>query len=158
MEYVLQAANSWPISFPHASTPGLFTGDGDRRASPPERRQMGMCLGAACMTKFCSGRLGKSASRGSSTKDFIEAVRLDVFTPPGSPFDRHSVVVFPLSMNNPGLAGIQGRTRTGPRLKHSGLTMLGSRISSPQLHFRRSITTSDGSKLYIATGGLIEFV
>ena len=45
---------------------------------------------------------GKSASRGSSTKDFIEAVRLDVFTPPGSPFDRHSVVVFPVSMNNPG--------------------------------------------------------
>jgi hypothetical protein len=45
---------------------------------------------------------GKSARRESSTKDFIEAVRLDVFTPPGSPFDRHSVVVSPLSMNNPG--------------------------------------------------------
>jgi hypothetical protein len=41
---------------------------------------------------------GKRASRGSSTKDFIEAVRLDVFTPPGSPFYRLSVVVFPLSM------------------------------------------------------------
>jgi len=38
----------------------------------------------------------------SSTKDVIEAVRLYVFTPPGSPFDRRSVVVFPLSMNNPG--------------------------------------------------------
>jgi len=44
---------------------------------------------------------GENASGESSTKNIIEAVRLGVFTPPGSPFDRHSIVVFPLSMNNP---------------------------------------------------------
>ena len=49
---------------------------------------------------------GKIASRESSTKGFIEAVRLDVFTPPGSPFDRHRVVVFPLNVNKPGYIGV----------------------------------------------------
>ena len=39
--------------------------------------------------QFVERTPGKSASAGeSSTKGFIEAVRLDVFTPPGSPFDR----------------------------------------------------------------------
>ena len=52
--------------------------------------------------EFVERTPGKNASGESSTKDVIEAVRLGVFTPPGSPFDRHSVVVFPLSMNNPG--------------------------------------------------------
>src|SRR5688500_5221240 len=34
------------------SKAGLFTGEGDRRASPPEQRQMGLCLAAACMTQL----------------------------------------------------------------------------------------------------------
>ena len=42
---------------------------------------------------------GKNASGKPSTKDGIEAVRLCAFTPPGSPLDRHSVVVFSLTMN-----------------------------------------------------------
>jgi hypothetical protein len=63
---------------------------------------MDLCLGAAGKHKLWSERLEKSASGESSTKDFIEAVRLAVFTPTGSPFDLHSVVVFPLNMNNPG--------------------------------------------------------
>jgi hypothetical protein len=37
----------------------IIHGKGDRRASPPERRQMGLCLGAACITKLWTGRLGK---------------------------------------------------------------------------------------------------
>jgi hypothetical protein len=36
----------------------------------------------------------EKCERASSTKDVIEAVRLGVFTPPGSPFGRNSVVVF----------------------------------------------------------------
>jgi hypothetical protein len=32
----------------------------------------------------------------------IEAVRVLVFAPPGSPVDRHSVVVFPETVNNAG--------------------------------------------------------
>jgi hypothetical protein len=55
---------------------------------------MGLCLGAACKHSLSSEHLGKNVSGESSTKDVIEAVRLGVFTPPGSPFDRHSVVVF----------------------------------------------------------------
>jgi hypothetical protein len=54
---------------------------------------------------------GKNASGESSTKHVIEAVRLGGFTPPGSPFDRHGVVVFPLRMNNPGQRhGTLGKT------------------------------------------------
>ena len=45
---------------------------------------------------------GKNVSAEPSTKDGIEAVRLCAFTPPGSSLDRHSVVVFPLTMNNAG--------------------------------------------------------
>jgi hypothetical protein len=62
---------------------------------------MGLCLGAACITQFIEQTPGKIAIRESSIKDFIEAVRPNVFTPPGSPFDRHSIVVFSLNMNNP---------------------------------------------------------
>ena len=43
---------------------------------------------------------GKKCERRPSTKDGIEAVRLCAFTPPGSSLDRHSVVVFPLTINN----------------------------------------------------------
>ena len=53
-------------------------------------------------TQFVKRTPGENASGESSTKNIIEAVRLGVFTPPGSPFDRHRIVVFPLSMNNPG--------------------------------------------------------
>jgi hypothetical protein len=45
---------------------------------------------------------GKNANAEPSTKDGIEAVRLCAFTPPGSSLDRHSAVVFPLTMNNAG--------------------------------------------------------
>lgn len=58
---------------------------------------MGLCLGTACKHSF-EANAWKDASGASSTNDIIEAVRLGVFTPPGSPFDRHSVVVFPLSV------------------------------------------------------------
>ena len=63
---------------------------------------MSLCLGAACKLSYWSECLGKNASAEPSTKDGIEAVRLCAFTPPGSSFDRHSVVVFPLTMNNAG--------------------------------------------------------
>jgi len=55
---------------------------------------MGLCLGVACKLSLWSERLGKNASGEPSTKDDIEAVRLCAFTPPGSPLDGHSVVVF----------------------------------------------------------------
>ena len=66
-----------------------------------ERSQMGLCLGAVCKHK-CEAVAWEKCERKSSTKHVIEAIRLDGFTPPGSPFDRHSVVLFLLSMNNPG--------------------------------------------------------
>src|SRR5438093_56089 len=59
---------------------------------------MSLRLGAACKLSYCSECLGKNASAEPSTKDGIEAVRLCAFTPPGSSLDRHSVVVFPLTM------------------------------------------------------------
>ena len=62
---------------------------------------MGLSLGAVCNT-VVERTPGKNASGESSTKEGIEAVRLGVFTPPGSPFDRHSAVSFSLTMNNPG--------------------------------------------------------
>ena len=61
---------------------------------------MSLRLGAACKLSYCSECLGKNASAEPSTKDGIEAVRLCAFTPPGSSLDRHSVVVFPLTINN----------------------------------------------------------
>jgi len=69
---------------------------------------MTLCLGAACKLNYCSECLGKNASAEPSTKDGVEAVRplrpgsgqVCAFTPPGSSLDRHSVVVFPLTMNN----------------------------------------------------------
>jgi len=63
---------------------------------------MSLCLGAACKLCYWSECLGKNASAEPSTKDDIEAVRLCAFTPPDSSLDRHSVVVFPLTMNNAG--------------------------------------------------------
>ena len=63
---------------------------------------MTLCLGAACKLSYWSECLGKNAGAEPSTKDGIEAVRLCAFTPPGSSLDRHSVVVFPLTMNNAG--------------------------------------------------------
>jgi hypothetical protein len=44
----------------------------------------------------------KDASAEPSTKHGIEAVRFSVFAPPGSPLDRQSVVLLPLTMNDPG--------------------------------------------------------
>ena len=61
---------------------------------------MTLCLGAACKLSYWSECLGKNVSAEPSTKDGIEAVRLCAFTPPGSSLDRHSVKVFPLTMNN----------------------------------------------------------
>ena len=63
---------------------------------------MSLRLGAACKLSYWSECLGKNTSAEPSTKDGIEAVRLRAFTPPGSSLDRHSVVVFPLTMNNAG--------------------------------------------------------
>ena len=48
---------------------------------------MGLCLGTACKHSF-EANAWKDASGASSTNDIIEAVRLGVFTPSGSPFDR----------------------------------------------------------------------
>jgi hypothetical protein len=53
-------------------------------------------------TEFVERTPGKNASADSSTKDGIEVFRPCAFTPPDSLLDRHRVVVFPLSMNNPG--------------------------------------------------------
>ena len=41
---------------------------------------------------------GKKCERRAKHQDGIEAVRLCAFTPPGPSLDRHSVVVFPLTM------------------------------------------------------------
>ena len=72
----------------------------ERRALRNEDKQ------ACALERFASTVVkrtpGKIVSKESSTRDVIEAVRLGVFTPPGSRVDRHSVLVFPLSMNNPG--------------------------------------------------------
>src|SRR5437899_7903809 len=62
---------------------------------------MSLCLGAACKLSYWS-ECWKNTSAEPSTKDGIEAVRLCAFTPPGSSLDRHSVIVFPLTMNNVG--------------------------------------------------------
>ena len=78
----------------------IITRDGDRRASPPERSHIGLCFDGPA-NRACGAKAGKNAS-GESTKDIIEAVRLGVFTPPGVTLRSHSLVVFPLSMNNPG--------------------------------------------------------
>src|ERR687896_2584128 len=50
---------------------------------------MGLCLAAACKYRLWRRTPEKNASGEASTKDVIEAVRLAVFTPLGSPFDRH---------------------------------------------------------------------
>ena len=71
---------------------------------------MSLCFGAACKLSYWSECLGKNANAEPSTKNGIEAVRplrpgsgqACAFTPPGSSLDRHSVVVFPLTMNNAG--------------------------------------------------------
>jgi hypothetical protein len=66
---------------------------------------MGLCPGTA--GKLSSGtNAWKNVSAEPSTKNGVEAVRFCAFSPPGSPLDRHSVVV-PLTMNNPGLQTAQ---------------------------------------------------
>ena len=76
---------------------------------------MGLCLEAACKPKFWSD-LRNNSSLQPSTIIVIEAVRLCAFAPPRSPLDRHSVVVFPRSMNNLGwlslLASFSNLTKT----------------------------------------------
>jgi hypothetical protein len=52
-------------------------------------------------TEFVERAPRKNASAEPSTKDGSEAVRLGAFALPGSPLDRHRVVVFHLSMSNP---------------------------------------------------------
>ena len=44
----------------------------------------------------------KDASAEPSTKYGVEAVHFSAFAPPGSPLDRQSFVIFPLTMNNAG--------------------------------------------------------
>ena len=57
------------------------------------------------------------------------------------------------------LAGIQAEFGLDPRLKHSGVTILGSRISLPQPQFsKEDHHPSYGFQSYIATGSFIEFV
>jgi hypothetical protein len=46
----------------------------------------------------------KDVSAEPSTPHGIEAVRFSVFAPPGSPLDRESVMIFPLTMNRAGYA------------------------------------------------------
>jgi hypothetical protein len=53
----------------------------------------------------------KKCDRASGTKDGIEAVRLGVFTPPGSPFDRDSVVVL-LGMDDSGWQSVKREETT----------------------------------------------
>src|SRR5437867_8379884 len=60
---------------------------------------MSLRLEAACKLSYWSECLRKNASAEPSTKEGIEAARFCAFTPPGSSLDRHSVVVFPLTMN-----------------------------------------------------------
>jgi hypothetical protein len=81
--------------------PGIFTGDGIEGRALRNEDKWACALERLHNTVY-GADAWEIASRESSIKDFIEAVRPNVFTPPGSPFDRHSIVVFPLNMNNPG--------------------------------------------------------
>jgi len=63
---------------------------------------MVLCLGTPCKLSLWSERLEKVRAPSQAPKT---ALKLFVFVPslsPGSPLDRRSVVVFLLTMNNPG--------------------------------------------------------
>jgi hypothetical protein len=51
-------------------------------------------------TEFVERPPEKHASAELSTQHGIEAVRFGVFAPPGSPLDRQTVMILPLTMNN----------------------------------------------------------
>ncbi len=63
---------------------------------------MDFCLGVARKLSFWSERSDKKTSAEPSTRDGLEAVRTLCLVPLGSPFDRHSVIVFPLTVSNAG--------------------------------------------------------
>jgi hypothetical protein len=63
---------------------------------------MGLCLEAACKRKIWEQMPNKQFGAQSSIINVIETVRLCAFAPPSSSLNRHSVVVFPRSVNNPG--------------------------------------------------------
>jgi hypothetical protein len=63
---------------------------------------MGLCLEATCKPKVLERIPVKHSNVQPSTLNIIEPVRLGAFAPPSSSLDRHRVVVFPWSMNNPG--------------------------------------------------------
>ena len=82
---------------------GIIHRSNESRGEPSGSKAMGLYLEAACKPKFWSGTLGKNySSARPSTIIVSEAVRLCAFAPPSSPLDRHRVVSFPRSMNNPG--------------------------------------------------------
>src|SRR5688572_18542468 len=63
---------------------------------------MRLYLEATRKRKFWSRYPVNNSSVRPSTINVLEAVRLCAFAPPSSSLDRHCVVVFPRSMNNPG--------------------------------------------------------
>jgi hypothetical protein len=70
---------------------------------------MGLYLEAARKRKFWSRYLVNNSRARIGVINVIEAVRLCAFAPPSSSLDRHSVEVFPHTVNNPGLvSGIFG--------------------------------------------------
>ena len=58
--------------------------------------------GSGLQTELLERTSGKNASVEPSTREGIEADRLCVFAPPGSPLDRHSLVIFTRTVNNAG--------------------------------------------------------
>jgi hypothetical protein len=63
---------------------------------------MDLYLEAACQSKIWSRCLLNNSSALANIINVIEPVRFCAFAPPSSSLDRHPVVVFPRSVNNPG--------------------------------------------------------
>jgi hypothetical protein len=62
---------------------------------------MGLCLEANYKPLAVKRTAGNYCLRQAITKEVVEAVRSGAFASPGSPFGLHSIVGFPLIMNNP---------------------------------------------------------
>ena len=63
---------------------------------------MGLCLEADYKPPAVEAMGEELCLRQASTKAVIEAARSGAFASPGSSLGLHSVVVFPLIINNPG--------------------------------------------------------
>jgi hypothetical protein len=101
---ILEGAMETSASFEARSAPLPYSTTGEQRSrdEPSGSKAMGLYLEAACKRKLWEQIPGKHSSARPSIINVIEAVRLCAFAPPSSSLDRHRIVVFPRSMNNPG--------------------------------------------------------